>query len=192
MKESKYEKRQSQLADKLKEETANKDQHSGIQVDDPFYASRGIYLKGVEVRSVQCKDKRTQDTLQDIIQEQTHRINRLAKQESENEVNLRKLQGQIESTKLEGQLLDLRKDQKEKEGMTAGLAEAARIRAFFDSLSEVVPDAGDRMALFNTLRKGEALEHLSKGQSVSMFFTPSDVDLKINASSAHSGIVSRK
>ncbi len=60
-----------------------------------FYRDRGMEIKSVEVRSVQCKDAATQRILQEIIQEHTNRINRLQQQESENEVSFKKLQGQV-------------------------------------------------------------------------------------------------
>jgi hypothetical protein len=60
-----------------------------LREDDPFYAERGTRIHAIEVRSVTCKDAATQRILQEIIQETTNRLNRLQKQESENEVSLR-------------------------------------------------------------------------------------------------------
>ena len=58
--------------------------------EDDFYTERGVKLHAIEVRSVTCKDAETQRILQDIIQETTNRLNRIQKQESENEVKIKR------------------------------------------------------------------------------------------------------
>jgi len=142
-----------------------------------FYANRGINLHAVEVRSVHSKDPETQRVLQEIINETTNRINRLQKQESENEVRLKKIQGDIETEQMRSQLLELKREHAQMEGLSEGEAEALRVKAFFDGLGESLsPDA--KIQLFSTLRKQDALFALSSGNS-QLFFTPSDVDLKI-------------
>jgi len=151
-----------------------------LEMEDDFYANRGLSLKGVEVRSVVCKDQRTQDVLQNIIQEQTHRINSLQKQDTQNEVHLKEIRGKIDSQRLEVMLIDQQKEQHEKEGEMKGLSEAARLKSFLSGLQDVVPDVSERINLFNILRKSECLQALSQGEGVNMFFTPSDVDLKIS------------
>jgi len=129
---------------------------------------------------VVCKDQRTQDVLQNIIAEQTNRINSLQKQDTQNEIYLKEVRGKIEAQKLESLLIDEQKEQAEKEGGMKGAAEAARVKTFLENLTESVPELSERLNIFNTLRKSEALEALSKGEGVSLFFTPQDVDLRIN------------
>lgn len=145
--------------------------------DDGFYAERGAVLHAVEVRSVACKDPATQRVLQEIIQETTNRLNRLQQQESENDVRLRQIRGEIEAEELRGQLMEVRRAVELAEAEIGGGAEASRVRAFLDALGVGVEQA-DKLALFNTLRKQEALAALSSG-SASLFFTPEDVDLRI-------------
>ena len=53
---------------------------------------------------------------------------------------------------------------------------------FLELLGEDVP-LEDKIALFNTLRKREMLDGLSKG-NVQLYFTPADVDLSIESRSS--------
>jgi len=148
-----------------------------LDAADPFYMERGVQLNAVEVRSITCKDPGTQQILQEIIQETTNRLNRLQKQESENEVRLKQIQGQIDAEEAKGQLLEIQRDHVRTEAMMAGEAEADRVKAFLDGLGEDI-SAEDKLAVFNTLRKQEALQSLSTG-TAQLYFTPSDIDLSI-------------
>jgi len=56
-----------------------------------FYSVRGIGILGCEVRAISCKDPKTQSILQQIIQQNTNRISSLQKQESDNEVAMKKI-----------------------------------------------------------------------------------------------------
>merc|ERR1719492_624500 len=64
--------------------------------DQSFYRSRGVKVHSLEVTGYQCAEQSTSQVLQQIIQETTNRMNRLSQQESENEVKLFRMQGQIE------------------------------------------------------------------------------------------------
>ncbi|WP_017718324.1 hypothetical protein [Kamptonema formosum] len=150
-----------------------------LGVEDSFYAERGVALHAVEVRSVACKDPDTQRILLEIIQETTNRLNRLQKQEGDNDVKLKEIEGEIEVERLKGQLLDLRRQHAQTEAVTAGEAEAIRVRAFFDGLGNGMP-ASEKLAIFNTLRKQDAIAALSEG-SAQLYFTPADVDLSIES-----------
>ncbi|HPH96663.1 MAG TPA: hypothetical protein PKW33_08640 [Anaerolineaceae bacterium] len=156
--------------------------------DDPFYAGRGVRLHAVEVRSVTCKDPDTNRILQDIIRETTGRISRLQKQqgeseillqqrENENEIMLKQLAGEIEAESLRARLLEARVENDRRAALTAGEAEALQVRAFFDSLGDGLTNE-QKTALFNTLRKQDAIEALSQG-TAQMYFTPADIDLSI-------------
>jgi hypothetical protein len=150
-----------------------------LGVDDGFYAERGVALHAVEVRSVACKDPDTQRILLEIIQETTNRLNRLQKQEGDNDVKLKEIEGEIEVERLKGQLLDLRREHEQTEALTAGEAEAIRVRAFFEGLGNDM-SASEKLAIFNTLRKQDAIAALSEG-SAQLYFTPADVDLSIES-----------
>lgn len=144
---------------------------------DGFYTERGVVLHAVEVRAVSCKDPATQRVLQEIIQETTNRLNRLQQQESENEVRLRQIRGETEAEELRGRLMEVRRAVELAQAEIGGAAEAGRVRAFLEALgAELAP--AEKLAVFQTLRKQEALTALSGG-SASLFFTPEDVDLRI-------------
>jgi hypothetical protein len=150
-----------------------------LDAGDSFYAERGARLNAVEVRSITCKDAATQHILLEIIQETTNRLNRLQKQVSENEVQVKQIEGQVETEARRARWLDLRRQNAETEALTIGQGEAQRVRAFIDGLGPDLPTDA-KLALFNTLRKQEALERLSQG-TAQLYFTPQDVDLTIES-----------
>src|SRR6185295_4381014 len=100
--------------------------------------------------------------LQEIIQETTNRLNMLQKQESENEISLKRIKGQIEAEQAKGDLLSIQREHAQTEGRMTGEAEAERVRAFIEGLTENIP-LPDKIGLFNVLRKQDALESLSQG-----------------------------
>merc|ERR1711937_76501 len=100
--------------------------------------------------------------------------------ESENEANLFRLQGQIEQARLNSDLLKIQHEQAEAEACVAGKTEADRVASFISGLGKEVPVLEDRIKMWQTLRKTEALAVVSKG-GASLYYTPSDVDLSIEA-----------
>jgi regulator of protease activity HflC (stomatin/prohibitin superfamily) len=145
-----------------------------------FYHERGVQINAVEVRSVSCKDAETQAILMEIIQETTNRLNRLQKQESENEVRLKRLHGEIESENARGDLLSVRRIHAKTEALTDGEAESERVKQFLDGLGDTLA-MEQKVSIFNTLRKRDIIDALSKG-SATVYFTPSDVNLSIETS----------
>lgn len=148
-----------------------------LETDDAFYVERGVKLHAVEVRSISCKDAETQHVLQEIIRETTNRLNRLQKQESENEVKIKQLNGEIESEEMRRKLLEIQRQNVQAAAQMEGAAEAVKVRAFFEGLGDPISLA-DKVSIFNTLRKQDMLEKLSKG-TAQLYFTPTDVDLSI-------------
>jgi len=159
--------------------------------DQSFYSSRGVKVHSLEVTGYKCAEQSTSIVLQQIIQETTNRMNRLSQQESENEVKLFKMQGQIEQERLNGELLAIQQDHSQVEAKVAGAAEADRTAAFIKGLEEQVPELKDRLEMWQTLRKTEALSVVSQG-GASLFYTPNDVNLSIerNRKPALPGMVS--
>merc|ERR1712224_945824 len=147
--------------------------------DTDFYTSRGLKVHSLEVTGYKCAETSTSKVLQQIIQETTNRMNRLSQQESENEVLLFKMQGQIEQEKLKAELLDVQHQHHLAESASKGKAEAQRVAAFVESLQEQLPELSDRISAWQTLRKQESLAAVSKG-GASLYYTPNDVDLSIN------------
>jgi len=148
--------------------------------DTEFYASRGVKIHSLEVTRYQCADQSTSEILEQIIQETTNRMNRLSQAESENEVSLFRTQGQIEQEKMNGELLKIQHEHSEAEANVNGRAEASRIAAFVGGLEEAVPRLEERVALWQVLRKTEALSVVSQG-GASLYYTPNDVDLSIES-----------
>jgi hypothetical protein len=146
---------------------------------DGFYAERGVKLQAVEVRSTTCKDPETQRILQEIIRETTERLNRLQKQESENEVRLRKINGELEAEQARGELLATQRENAQVAARTDGEAEAIQVQAFLDGLDENLSKA-DKLGIFNALRKQDAIEKISRG-TAQLYYTPADIDLSIEA-----------
>merc|ERR1711998_180078 len=139
---------------------------------DDFYSQRGVKIHTLEVTGYRCADKSTANILQAIIQETTNRMNRLSQQESENEVKMFKLQGDIEQAKIKKQLQD-------SEASIEGAAEAQKAKSFLAGITEQVPQVDARIQMWNTLRKGGALADISNASSTSVYFTPADCNLSI-------------
>merc|ERR1711920_727887 len=125
--------------------------------DHEFYEARGIKIHALEVTRYQCADKSTSEILEQFIQETTNRLNRLSQAESENEVNLYRMQGQIEQSKLNAGLLKIQHEQTQAEAQVAGKAEADKVAAFVDGLEKSVPNLEDRIKMWQILRKTDAL-----------------------------------
>ena len=97
---------------------------------------------------------------------------------AENEVRLRQLDGEIAAERLRGQLLAVQREVEAEAAGIAGAAEGERVRAFLAGLGADLAPA-EKLLLFQTLRKQEALLALSAGQS-RLILTPADVDLRID------------
>jgi regulator of protease activity HflC (stomatin/prohibitin superfamily) len=149
-----------------------------FEEDRSFYETRGVTIHSLEVTKYQCAEKRTSEVLQQIIEETTNRLNRLSQAESENEVRLYKMQGQIEQEKVNGDLLKIQHDHAKAEAAVAGVAEAERVAAFLENLKKQVPDLQERIHMWQVLRKTDALNVVSQG-GASLYYTPNDVDLSI-------------
>jgi len=148
--------------------------HSG----QAFYESRGIKIHSLEVTRYKCSETRTSEVLQQIIEGTTNRLNRLSQAESENEVNIFLVQGQIEHEKLNGNLLEIQQKHAQSEARSDGLAEAERVAAFMTALEKDVPKLEDRVNAWKVLRKTDALGVVSGGGG-NLYYTPKDVDLSI-------------
>jgi len=115
------------------------------QQDDAFYRDRGVKIHSLEVTRYQCADQSTAAILEQIIQETTNRMNRLQKQESENEVHLFRIKGDIEEERATGELLEVRQKNTNKAASMEGAAEAERVRTFLKDLEDQVPELQTRV-----------------------------------------------
>merc|ERR1711959_785825 len=124
------------------------------KADDTFYSQRGVHILSLEVTRYQCADSSTAGILEQIIQETTNRMNRMQQQESENEVQLFRIKGDIEEEKATGELLQVRAENMASQAKMEGVAEAKRVENFLSELEPTVPAMDKRIALWNVLRKG--------------------------------------
>lgn len=149
-----------------------------FEEDPEFYSSRGVKIHSLEVTKYSCSEKRTSEVLQQIIEETTNRLNRLSQAESENEVKMFKMQGQIEQEKLNGELLSIQHEHAKNDAEVSGCAEAERVGAFIKRLEQDVPKLEDRISMWQVLRKTDALQVVSQGEC-KLYYTPNDVNLSI-------------
>ena len=107
--------------------------------DDSFYSARGVLIHSLEVSGYRCAESSTALILEQIIQETTNRMNRLQQQESENEVHLFSIKGEIEEEKAKEDLLQVQVINSNARSQMQGLAEAERVKSFLVALEETVP-----------------------------------------------------
>jgi len=150
-----------------------------VHADDPeFYTKRGVKVVSLEVTRYQCADHSTSAILGQIIQETTNRMNRLSQQESENEVKLFAMKGQLEAEKKNSELSKIQHAHQQKESEVNGTAEAIRVSAFMNTLAEDIPDLDGRLGIWETLRKTDALSIVAGGDT-QLYYTPNDINLSI-------------
>jgi len=145
-----------------------------------FYDQRGVKIHSLEVTGYRCAESSTALILEEIIQETTNRMNRLQQQESENEIQLKQIRGDIEEEKARAELLQIQTDNSNARSKMEGLAEAERVKSFLVDLSRSFPEMDEttKISLWNTLRKEDALKAVSSGNA-KLYFTPRDANLSI-------------
>jgi hypothetical protein len=146
--------------------------------DDAFYSKRGVKIHSLEVSGYRCAQESTALILEQIIQETTNRMNRLQLQESENEVQIAQIKGDIAEEKAKKELLEVQIANSNTRSSTEGEAEALRIKGFLNGFAEEVPDLNSRIELWKILRKTDAL-HAVCANGSKMYYTPNDVNLSI-------------
>lgn len=146
-----------------------------------FYDQRGVKIHSLEVTGYRCADPSTAKTLSEIIQETTNRVNRLQQQESENEVQLKEIRGDIDEEKARSELLTIQSQNNTARAEMEGITEAQRVRAFLDTLTVSLDGDLDLASIVNmwkTLRKEDALRAISEGNA-RIYFTPKDANVSI-------------
>lgn len=145
-----------------------------------FYTQRGVKIHSLEVTAYHCAEASTALILEEIIQETTNRMNRFQQQESENEVQLKQIRGDIEEEKARGELIKIQTENSNAKSKMEGLAEAERVRSFLSGLVEGLSemDTDKAISMWRTLRKEDALKAVAKGNT-RLYFTPTDANLSI-------------
>jgi len=144
-----------------------------------FYTQRGVKIHSLEVTGYKCAQYSTAEILEQIIQETTNRMNKLQQQESENEVQLQAIRGDIEEEKAMSELIKIQTLNSNAKANMEGLAEAEKVKSFLQHFTDHDGiDEQSKIDLWKTLRKEDALRAVSKGNA-SLYFTPKDVNLSI-------------
>lgn len=152
--------------------------------DDTFFESRGVNVIRVEVLQKRCKDPEIQKIFKQIIDEKTNRIKNIEKQEADNEIKLRELNGRIEAEKLNGTLVKIKKENERQENQADGIAEGSRIQNFIGNLGDDVP-LEKKLQIYFDIQNTKRLELLSQS-SATLYLTPKEVDTKvINVNTIH-------
>merc|ERR1712139_38027 len=125
-----------------------------------------------------CAEESTRVILEEIIQETTHRMNRLSQAESENEVSMFKTQGRIEQEKLNTEYLKIKQQHQKDKAKMEGDAEALKAAAFLNGL-KMVPDLTEKLGMWESLRRVDAISTVATGDS-KLYYTANDMDLSMN------------
>jgi hypothetical protein len=153
--------------------------------DDTFYESRGVNVIRVEVLQKRCKDPEIQKIFKQIIDEKTNRIKNIEKQEADNEIRLRGLNGQIDAERLNGTLVKIKKENERQENQADGIAEGSRIQNFISNLGDDVP-LEKKLQIYFDIQNTRRLDLLAHSKTT-LYLTPKDVDTKvINVNTIHS------
>jgi len=173
------------------------------QAADIFYSARGVMVSSIELTKFNTTDSTTSDILRQIIQESTERVNRLVKQNAENDVKAAKLKADIaleaQTTEfIQTQAQNLRLEAK-MDGEIAGSSVLKTATTFINGLNETVENLTSRVALYKlheTVR-GKNIDsmNLATGKA-EVFLTPSQVKLYLvgdgSEASSHFGVNARR
>merc|ERR1740121_107383 len=156
---------------------------------DPFYFNRGIEVNSMEVTKYDPSDETTAQTLQEIVEETTNRINLLTKQRSDNAVNRAKLEGDVELERERTRLLERQTENEklasQKEGEAEGLEMAMSASSFLDILNDTVPDVDERLSLYRMHKRiekqNERTKLLASNKDTTLFLTPEEINFNVKS-----------
>merc|ERR1719356_1238993 len=92
-----------------------------------FFTNRGVSVSAIEITGYTCVDAVTARTLEEIIKGKTDKLNRIKKQDAQNEVDLKKIKADIELEKKRNELLQEEQKNSQKLAELEGQAEGTRI-----------------------------------------------------------------
>jgi len=159
-------------------DTFNAIAHKAHSGDDQFYKMRGIKIHSLEVTQYKCAEKKTSSILQQIIMETTNRMNRLSRQESENEVKLAKIKASVEQEKARSQVLKIQQEHSVSSYRAQGEAEAEKAISFIKYVEEKMESKETAQLAWYALRKQESLKAVADGKA-EVYFTPQDANITI-------------
>merc|ERR1719401_1778022 len=147
-------------------------------------------MHALEVTRYECSDAKTSAVLQEIIQETTNRINRMQKQQSDNDIQREKMSGEIEMEKQRTALVQARSDNELIKAMLEGQADGYRVAMKASTFLSVtladLPDVEARLQLFRFFQHQQEstkrTEHLASGNA-QLFLAPEDLNWKLRVHS---------
>jgi hypothetical protein len=151
-----------------------------------FYDDRGLIIHSMEVAKYETIDASTSAVFEEIIRETTYRINRMEKQNSDNEVAVAKLSADVILEKNRTELLRTRADNQISlsvaDGENAGLKLAKGADVFITSLAAEIPNVTDRLELYKLhqelMKRNMTSSNLAKG-GAQLFVAPQDMNLRL-------------
>jgi len=159
-------------------DTFNAIAHKAHSGDDQFYKMRGIKIHSLEVTQYKCAEQKTSAILQQIIMETTNRMNRLSRQESENEVALAKIRASVEQEKARSQVIKIKQEHLVNSSRADGEAEAEKAVSYIKYVEEKMESKETAQKTWYALRKQEALKAVAGGKA-QVYFTPKDANITI-------------
>lgn len=158
------------------------------QTGDDFWTERGVEVKSIEITKYEFVDPAVAETVQEIIEETTNRINQLQTQRSENEVESAGLFAEI-ALERERNTLIVSQAKNDillaaREGEAYGVQLANSVTTFIDGLNTSLPDLDQRVKLYKLHQKLEnrdiRTQHIS-GSDATIFVSPEDLGIELNA-----------
>jgi len=153
---------------------------------DDFYRMRGVTLQSMELTRYDAVDAKTVQVLQNIIRETTNRLNKLQRQNSDNEVRQESLTAEIalENNRtlfIETEALN-RRLLAESRGAVDGGGVSRSIASFFEGLNATLPNSTAQMELYrlHIAMNASAVDTKNlAGGSADLYVAPKDMTLKL-------------
>eukprot|EP00929_Paragymnodinium_shiwhaense_P058772 TRINITY_DN29448_c0_g1_i1.p1 TRINITY_DN29448_c0_g1~~TRINITY_DN29448_c0_g1_i1.p1 ORF type:complete len:838 (+),score=242.94 TRINITY_DN29448_c0_g1_i1:47-2560(+) len=151
---------------------------------DEFYNDRGVEVKSFELTRYECVDPQVDAIRQEIIKETTNRINRRQEAESEVEVKLSQLAGELDIEQNRNDLLQAQGQniilEARMQGEAYGREELETVKTFIDLLNGSVSTVDERVEIFkmNEQLKGRTqdIQNLKNG-NMKLLMAPTSVNL---------------
>jgi len=160
--------------------------HKAHSSDDEFYRRRGIKIHSLEVTQYKCADASTSKILSQIIMETTNRMNRLSRQESENDVALAKIHAEVAQEQARSEVIKIKQEHAVSTARAEGEAEAEKTVSYLKHVEKSMDSKEMAKSTWHTLRKQEGLKAVAGGRA-QVYFTPQDANITIENTNRRQG-----
>jgi len=168
-------------------DTFNDIAHRAHSDDDEFYKMRGIKIHSLEVTQYKCADSSTSKILSQIIMETTNRMNRLSRQESENDVALAKIHAEVTQEKARSEVIKIKQEHSVSTARAEGEAEAQKTVSYLKHVEKSMESKQTAEDTWHVLRKHEGLKAVAAGKA-QVYFTPKDANITIENTNRRQGV----